>query len=361
MLKQQDEMQFRSNAARKRHQRRTHFAMSFVMIFALIGLYATNSNGTEKFDDSPLQREDSYGVSKQESLVGGNSIDEDGVGVAPPSREDTTQQAESGYDINEDELGKVKQISLLGERNSGTNWMTDELKQCFPNLTVKPRLVRWKHWFQHDDGKEHNTTLVVAQFRNPYDWIAAMQRIPHHSPLHVRLHWHEFVTKPWTMPRPTRDTLLTNITGPVCYEKFHYHQLVSCVRGHRNDTDYKPPEDGKGDFSGHQPIYELRDDGSGQPYSSIIELRADKIRNFLNTTELPWVKDLIAVQYEDLLNSGTGALLKQIEHATGEKSACAPSTSQVRRKRYIDPKFKAWITENTDWNAEKLIGYTPQL
>ena len=189
-----DQMQFRSNAARKRHQRRTHFAMSFVMIFALIGLYATNSNGTEKFDDSPLQREDSYGVSKQESLVGGNSIDEDGVGVAPPSREDTTQQAESGYDINEDELGKVKQISLLGERNSGTNWMTDELKQCFPNLTVKPRLVRWKHWFQHDDGKEHNTTLVVAQFRNPYDWIAAMQKVTHHSPLHIRLHWNEFVT-----------------------------------------------------------------------------------------------------------------------------------------------------------------------
>ena len=193
-------MKFRSNAARRKQQRCTHasfsdhlpftFAIVVVMILALIGLYATNSNGAEKFDDSPLQREDSNGASKQESLFGTTNIDEDGAWVAPSSRKKTTQQAESEYDI----LGKVKQISLLGERNSGTNWMTDELKQCFPNLTVKPRLVRWKHWFQHDDGKEHNTTLVVAQFRNPYDWIAAMQKVTHHSPLHIRLHWNEFVT-----------------------------------------------------------------------------------------------------------------------------------------------------------------------
>lgn len=95
----------------------------------------------------------------------------------------------------------VERIALLGERNTGTRWMTTELAKCFPTLNVQPRLVRWKHWFQHDlphtDGSPQETTLVVAQFRNVYEWIEAMRKVPHHAPLHLRNKWKTFVTKPW--------------------------------------------------------------------------------------------------------------------------------------------------------------------
>mmetsp|Transcript_24034 Transcript_24034/g.36071 ORF Transcript_24034/g.36071 Transcript_24034/m.36071 type:complete len:380 (-) Transcript_24034:945-2084(-) len=377
-------MKFRSDAAKRRQQRRTYAscerfpfaisAMSILMIFALIGIISINNYGEDDFDSFVHHRDDSSGATVNEAVLGNTStsIDEDEVGITSSSEKinHSTEaelpsqlpiHIEFGKSHKKDERSKVTQISLLGERNSGTNWMTEELTKCFPNLTVKPRLVRWKHWFQHDDGRnDRNTTLVVAQFRNPYDWTEAMRKVPHHSPLHVRLSWKDFVTKPWTMPRPLRDIQVKDKSGPMCYEKFHYHQLISCIRGHRNDTDYKPPSDGRGDFSGHQPIYELRDDGSGEPYASIVELRADKIRNFLNTIEFSWVKDLITVRYEDLLNNGTEALLKQIEHATGEKAACAPSPSQERRKRRIDLNFERWITKNTDWSAEELIGYAPE-
>jgi hypothetical protein len=79
--------------------------------------------------------------------------------------------------------------------------MSTELAKCFPTLNVQPRLVRWKHWFQHDlphtDGSPQEATLVIAQFRNVYEWIEAMRKVPHHAPLHLRKRWKAFVTKPW--------------------------------------------------------------------------------------------------------------------------------------------------------------------
>ena len=61
-------------------------------------------------------------------------------------------------------------------------------------------LCVWQHWFQdriHEDiqaGKrpcreeqqcpaclDIHHTLVIALWRNPYDWVSAMQKKPHHS------------------------------------------------------------------------------------------------------------------------------------------------------------------------------------
>jgi len=253
----------------------------------------------------------------------------------------------------------IKRIALLGERNSGTRWMSKELERCFPDLKVTSRLLRWKHWFQHDDGQKHNPTLVVAQFRNVYDWVESMRHVPHHSPLHVRLPWQAFVTTPWTMPRPVRDLPYADSTGPVCYEKFQYNQIVSCIEGSRNDTDYRLPADGGGDFSGHKPIYELRNDGSGEPYASILGLRADKILNFLDVKKWPWVTDVIHVQYEALLERGTEFLIKEVEEKTGIKSSCTPNPPQQRRKRPLDKKYVKWMTDHVHWDVEELIGYKP--
>ena len=87
----------------------------------------------------------------------------------------------------------VQRIALLGERNSGTTWLYDELQKCFPMVNVTPALTRWKHWFQEDidtewtrynndtmtyRSKSEPTTLVIAEFRNVYDWIESMRNRP---------------------------------------------------------------------------------------------------------------------------------------------------------------------------------------
>jgi hypothetical protein len=102
-------------------------------------------------------------------------------------------------------------IIILGERHSGTTFFTKYLQDCFPNVTVKDTLINNKHWLQPDpeyllnvvnseseadDQTEISSwrdivkngisnknqksnhlrkyyfenSLVIALFRNPYDW-----------------------------------------------------------------------------------------------------------------------------------------------------------------------------------------------
>ncbi len=72
----------------------------------------------------------------------------------------------------------VNAISIIGERNSGTTWMYDHLADCFINsIPVKRRLSRYKHWFQTEEiGHIANDTLVIAMFRNPFEWIEGMRK-----------------------------------------------------------------------------------------------------------------------------------------------------------------------------------------
>jgi hypothetical protein len=278
----------------------------------------------------------------------------------------------------------VVRIAILGERNTGTRWMTSELQKCFPSILVKPRLIRWKHWFQEDIHKDYSTstppkTLVLAQFRDPYEWAEAMRHVPHHSPNHIgyggdyKMEWKEFVQKPWTMAggRPVRDLHFANRTvKSSCYEHFSYHELESCVEGSRDDPEYKAlfdnytglnvlghPIDNAHDFSAHKPIYELKRDGSGKPFSNLMEMRSAKIYNFVATKDWDWVADTVVVQYERLLREGTQDLISKFESITKLKRQCTPSLPQDRPKRLIDPGMINWITANIDWDAEALLGY----
>jgi hypothetical protein len=102
-------------------------------------------------------------------------------------------------------------IIILGERHSGTTFFTKYLQDCFPNVTVKDTLINNKHWLQpdpeyllnvvkteseaddemelsswrdivkneisHKNQKSNylrkyyfENSLVIALFRNPYDW-----------------------------------------------------------------------------------------------------------------------------------------------------------------------------------------------
>lgn len=111
-------------------------------------------------------------------------------------------------------------IILLGERHSGTNWITDHLKECFQGkaadvpaaaaalegntttttaaanntttatVTVTNEYTRYKHWYQEDTIPQNNNTIIVVivLFRDPIDWIEAMRYEPHHAHDHIQFH-----------------------------------------------------------------------------------------------------------------------------------------------------------------------------
>lgn len=195
-------------------------------------------------------------------------------------------------------------------------------------------------------------TLVIAQFRNPYDWLEAMRTHPHHAPEHLNVEWQEFLQKPWTMERIGADLNITNETA-TCQQGFRYNEINSCTK------QPLPPEAYNGYFycSRHEPFYELQQDGSGKPFENIMQMRAAKIRNFLETSDYPMVVDFMSVQYEQLLAQGTKRLLKKISKLTGVPYKCDPFAIQHRPQRELSPDFVEYVTEHVDWNAEELIGY----
>lgn len=280
--------------------------------------------------------------------------------------QDTAKMSSSLETIEKPKLREQFKLALIGERNSGTTWTHEHLVECFAHeLDVQPSLVRYKHWFQDDVSEEERLkpTVVVAQFRDPYYWAEAMRQRPYHNPEHNSIKsWKAYLTKPWTMTRLHQDikykqTMIgmgfTQEQDIPCQEHFTYNQIIQCTAW---------PYEGKPNIQ-DTVRYELRRDGSGRPYESILELRRDKIRNFLSVKDWDFVEGLIPVRYEDLLSNGTATLIRRIEEATGVKASpsCHPKEPQTNRPtRALDSAYVQYMTEHVDWEAESLIGYYPQ-
>lgn len=255
--------------------------------------------------------------------------------------------------------GTIKSVNILGERNSGTTWMYEHLNECFNHsIPVRRRLKRYKHWFQDENIPTENIvngTLVVAIFRNVFDWTRAMMATPHNAPMHIDLSWKEFVTKKWTMERFGFDLNVTEEQkkDPLfCQQGFFYKDVVTC-----HHRPYPKGYFKKRRFSEDKPIYEMRPDGSGKPFNNILEMRAAKIHNTLTTKNFKGVQDLWLLKYEDLLEYGTKEIVQKIELMTGLKAKCTSSPPQKRKKRGIPKEMSDHLKKEVDWDAEKLIGY----
>jgi len=181
-----------------------------------------------------------------------------------------------------------------------------------------------------------------------------MRKVPHHAPLHMFLDWKTFVTTPWTMPRVGKDLEIENVEEVICQQNFRFNEINSC--------HIQPYPDGyvtwKRHFSEHEPFYELKNDGSGRAYASILNLRSDKIKNFMTVIpQLHFVRHFLVQHYERLLEQGTSDLLHQIEELTGIKAECTPSLPQNRRHRKLDRHYLEWMKKYVDWDTEARIGY----
>lgn len=201
-------------------------------------------------------------------------------------------------------------------------------------------------------------SLLSSVLSDPYMWVEAMQRRSLHCPNHFKLGWEKFVTTPWTMNRTANDeALLEGNKDPrevQCTLGYYYNQVNSCLH---HPFAAKHVRVGP---SGLTPQYEMKNDGSGKPYASILDLRADKIRNHLSVASWDWVTEFISVRYEDLLSAGTGDLIRQIESASGIQAQCETCPPQNRAKRKLKSKMVKYLTEHLDWEAESLAGYERQ-
>lgn len=247
------------------------------------------------------------------------------------------------------------------------------MSECFNHtIPVERHLSRYKHWFQYDDPNViPRNTLTIAMFRDPITWTWAMKEVPHHATEHIDLPWMEFVTKEWSMERVCDDiswleiqkkdnaSSYDDVDGRICQENFRYHEVVSCLVRPCPDGYWATPRRHR--YSRHQPFYEMRvDDPSGRPYGNILEMRADKIRNFVESGTYSNVDGYWHYKYESLLNSGTEDLIERIERATGARrdpDRCRVYGPQERRERPMDRDFFDYMIEHVDWSAEELVGY----
>ena len=89
------------------------------------------------------------------------------------------------------ELERMR-INLIGERNSGTKWIVEEMQKCFPKEKFGVKIERDlygrnKHFFQLTGRNSlQRRHVVVSVFRDPVEWVAAMIEKPYHMPYHMQ-------------------------------------------------------------------------------------------------------------------------------------------------------------------------------
>lgn len=188
-------------------------------------------------------------------------------------------------------------------------------------------------------------------FRDPYDWVWAMKERPHHAHDHIGLPWLEFVTKPWAGKRGPHDDNITRIPGMkenvTCFSQFSFAEVVPCSR------EDSPKIVGHADYK-----YELMRDLSERAYSSIVDLRKDKIENHLSTATFDATQEFHPFRYEDVEANGTELLLSLLEKATGIERKCEASEPRgaVKHKEVPDEYLK-WMNKYVDWDVEAQAGY----
>ena len=274
------------------------------------------------------------------------------------SNNNTNTATNDGSMIHHHSGDEKTQIVVLGERHSGVEWLEHSLRLCFPDCEVSSTLSRVGYFFQDQPEDLPDTDVhVVVVALNPYDWVDVMRKYPQYMPNHANIDdWREFLRKDWTIERPERDYEMEGKHGKVCQMGFAYDEVVSCV---------KLPEGN----SSTNPIYELKQDGSGAAFKSILDLRAAKFRNQVEEMS-DWVHGVNKIRYESLVEPTTDAagnavpgIYDLLEKLAADLKmdwqckirAAEPGRSHVQHTQ----KFVKYMNKHVDWDAEELFGYTP--
>lgn len=197
-------------------------------------------------------------------------------------------------------------IVLIGERHSGTNYLENFLKANLISEyhTFDHNLFNYKHWFQFP-GRfslvKRMDTLVIAVFRNPYDWLLAMHGVCWHCAYFETLPFSQFLTAVWKLP-----------------------------------PSYQPEHRSVGDDE--EQFVEVNPVDQGH-FSNVYEMRITKILNFLNLTSSVWRSEV--VRYEDVLTAQQARLWL--------RGLAARNNLKIKTKLVGVPTYKGFT--NTSFDA----------
>ena len=226
----------------------------------------------------------------------------------------------------------IYNFTIFGERHSGTNFLerlisgkdswggSSSIKAFEISVTWE---YGWKHFFGfHDDlliNSKSSNTLFLGIVRNPYDWLMAMYKMPHHIRDHRGPKWadrfdniEDFLTNNDLIARYVDPALNNNI-----------------------NLDINP--------------YTLNG------YKNIFELRQVKLHYLLYM--LPTiVGNYTLIKYEQLSNNS----IKFIENISNYYNIqiCNPVHNVHTLSKYtIEPSVKQLINDSIDWSLENMCGY----
>jgi len=208
-----------------------------------------------------------------------------------------------------DKSYRIDNFTILGERHSGTNFLQKLITQ---NLQIDVTWhCGWKHFFGFNAPcmiKSKNT-LFVGIIRNPYDWIMAMRKKPHH----------------------VHPDNLSSI------ESFLFNEWSSI-------------------YHMYKEITEDRNIITGLKYNNIFELRQTKAEYLYFKAPL-MCSNYIFIRYEDLLYSAR-SILNLISCKFHIPFKPTGKIKVIDKKPYvIDPSTKLLIDNNLHWDIENLLGY----
>ena len=87
-------------------------------------------------------------------------------------------------------------IYIIGERNSGTNWVETLMASNFEN-PVSTTYCSFKHFMQLPCDIKPGLLVLVT--RNPYDWLTSMHAKPYNAPSHQGVDFDTFLGKRWAL------------------------------------------------------------------------------------------------------------------------------------------------------------------
>lgn len=202
----------------------------------------------------------------------------------------------------------IRNFTIFGERHSGTNFLQSVITKAY-NLDITWD-YGWKHFFGFTNKEiiKANHTLFIGITRNPYDWIMAMKKIPHHIPSENQASLEKLLTKQWYSIDANGDEMLFD----------------------RNYLNH-------------------------QRYKDIFELRSFKNKYLIYT--MPKIcKNYILLRYEDLLHD-INSIMQIISNIFRLKIENYEPKIKNKNPYVIPINIEYMISERIDWKTEYLLMY----
>ena len=191
---------------------------------------------------------------------------------------------------------------------------------------------------------------------------------------HDLLDWKDFVNRPLHLiehdDEDNKPTDKDDVAKLKTCQKGYALNTVSPCRGNSNYVP-KPLHNIPKAFLRHlpfdinNPIYE-HNPIDGRPFENLLQLRTEKVRNFLSLPERWELAGIGFIQYDSLLGNGLKSLTEDIGRTLGipndneknNNASTCPSVAPFEKDPYnLTDDYKDWVTKAVNWDVENLIGY----